>query len=211
MRKLYIALGAVLLLLSPLLTAESAAAAPTANPHDIVYYQTQYDNGSYVSPLALTANNTGVTDVIVAAIHLDSDGSVHLNDNPPSDPMFTQMWADLHTMQSQGVHVLAMVGGAAQGSFQNLDNNFSTYYPLLKNLITTYNLDGVDLDVEENMSQAGIERLVNQLYSDFGSGFLITLAPVGTALSGGGNLSGFSYDQLYADCGSEISWFNAQL
>ncbi len=174
MRKPYIALGAVLLLLGPVPTAESAAAAPAAraahsvaahpaaaaaaSPHDIVYHQTQYDNGTYVSPLALTQNNAGVIDVIVAAIHLDSDGTVHLNDNPPSDPMFTQMWTDLHTMQSQGVQVLAMVGGAAQSSFQNLDDDFDTFHPLLKNPITTYGLNGVDLDVEETMSQAGIER-----------------------------------------------------
>jgi len=59
--------------------------AHAASTHQVVvYYQTQYDNGTYVSPLPLVQNNTGVTDVIVAAIHLDSDGVVHLNDKPPA-------------------------------------------------------------------------------------------------------------------------------
>lgn len=176
----------------------------------VVYYQTQYDNGTYVSPLGLTDNNTGVTDLAIGAFHLNGDGSVHLNDDPPSDPKFTQMWSDVAAMQARGVHAIGMVGGAAAGSFQLLDTQFSTYYPLLRDVVSTYHLDGLDLDVEESMSLAGVERVIDQLHSDFGSGFIVTLAPVATALDGGGNLSGFSYDQLYSDRASSISWFNAQ-
>lgn len=39
---------------------------------------------------------------------------------------------------------------------------------------------------------------------------MISLAPVATAMSGGGNLSGFNYETLYRDRGSRISWFNIQ-
>ena len=192
-------------------TATAHATAHAASTHRVVvYYQTQYNNGTYVSPLGLTANNTGVTDVEVGAIHLDANSVVHVNDVPPSDPSLTQMWADLATMQSQGVHVEAFVGGAAAGSFQRLDTDFNTYYPLLKNLVSTYHLDGLDLDVEESMSLAGIERVIDQLHADFGPNFIVTLAPVVPDLNGGSGLSGFNYDQLYADRGSEISWFNTQ-
>lgn len=176
----------------------------------VVYYQTQYSNGSYVSPLGLTDHDTGATDLLIGAFHLNADKSVHLNDDPPGDPKFTQMWADVAAMRAKGVHALGMVGGAAAGSFQRLDTDFATYYPLLKNVVSTYHLDGLDLDVEESMSLAGVERLIDQLHTDFGSGFLVTLAPVATALSGGGNLSGFSYDQLYRDRAGSIAWFNAQ-
>jgi chitinase len=202
----------VLILAALLATLGCAAPASAAGSHRVVvYYQTQYNGSSYVSPLGLTRHGTGVTDVVVAALHLDADGVVHLNDDPPDSSRYTQMWADLSMMRSAGVRVEVMVGGAAQGSFQRLDTDFDTYYPLLRNVISTYHLDGVDLDVEESMSLGGIERVVDALRSDFGSGFTVTLAPVGSALSGGGNLSGFGYDQLYADRGSEISWFNAQL
>src|SRR6218665_3001278 len=188
----------------------TASVRPVNSRRTVVYYQTQYYNGAYVSPLGLTNNNTRVSDVIVAAIHLNSPTNVHLNDDPPNSPKFTQMWADLAAMQARGVRVLGMVGGAAQGSFQRLDTDFNTYYPVLKNIITTYKLDGVDLDVEEYMSLAGMERLIRALRADFGQNFVITLAPVATALYGGGNLSGFNYEQLYRDVGSQISWFNAQ-
>jgi chitinase len=206
-----VAVAALAVLLTFGLAVPSSAAPAADSKRVVVYYQTQYDNGTYVSPLGLTQNNTGVTDVVVAAVHLNSDGTIHLNDDPPDAATFDQMWTDLHTMQSQGVSVEAMVGGAAAGSFQLLDTQFDTYYPLLKNFLTTYGLNGVDLDVEESMSQAGIEKLIDSLYADFGPSFKITLAPVGSALSGGGNLSGFSYDQLYQDKGNEIAWFNAQL
>ncbi|AZM57048.1 chitinase [Streptomyces sp. WAC 01529] len=180
----------------------------------VVYYQTQYTNGSYVSPLALTERNTGVTDVLVAAVHLnDLNGPyapVHLNDDPPQSAKYDRMWRDLKTMQGKGVHVLAMIGGAAPGSFTRLDNEFDTYYPLLRDFIRRYDLDGVDLDVEEDMSPAGIERVISALRADFGADFLITLAPVASALKGGGNLSGFDYDALYRSRGGDIAWFNAQ-
>ncbi|HTJ33204.1 MAG TPA: glycosyl hydrolase family 18 protein, partial [Dactylosporangium sp.] len=192
-------------------TSSTAAAKPAAAVHqDVVYYQTQYNGGSYVSPLPMLTNHTGVTDVIVAAIHLDSGGIVHLNDNSPDDPMFTQMWSDLATMQASGVKVEAMLGGAAPGSYANLATDFSEYYPLLKNLIVEHHLDGIDLDVEESESLASIEQLINQLRSDFGSSFLITMAPVASALEGGGNISGFSYDDLVHADGSAINWYNAQ-
>lgn len=188
----------------------AAAEQAAASKRTVVYYQTQYHNNVYVSPKPLVDNNTGVTDVLVAALHLNGDGTVHLNDHPPGDPRYTQMWTDLAAMQARGVHVSMMVGGAAQGTFQRLDTEFDTYYPRLKNVITTYKLDGVDLDVEENMSLAGIERVIDALTADFGDGFIITLAPVASALSGGGNLSGFNYESLHRDRGSKIDWYNAQ-
>jgi hypothetical protein len=195
------------------LTVPAVAALPgqaAVRRHVVVYYQTQYDAGRYVSPLGLVQHHTRVTDVLVAALHLDANRVVHLNDDPPGAAKFRRMWTDLAKMRATGVHVLVMVGGAAPGSFRRLDRDFATYYPLLRNVIRTYHLDGVDLDVEESMSLAGMERLIDTLKADFGTGFLVTLAPVATALSGGGGLSGFSYDRLYRDRGAKIAWFNTQ-
>lgn len=203
--------------------ALAVASAGVAIAHDrqsidadqrlVVYYQTQYfgDSQTYVSPVPLADN--GATEVIVGAIHLNdaaSDTPVTLNDHAPDDPRYDRMWTDLARVQSGGTHVIGMVGGAARGSFERLDSQFDTYYPLLREVITTHQLDGVDLDVEENMSLLGVERLIDALRADFGADFIITLAPVATALSGGGNLSGFDYDDLYADRGTQINWFNTQ-
>ncbi|WP_243788471.1 glycosyl hydrolase family 18 protein [Saccharopolyspora gloriosae] len=211
LRAVLIALTAVVLaVVLALLVAVRPQADAVDGKHAAVYYQTQYDGDRYVSPLELTANGAPVTDVLVGAVHLNSPTELHLNDDPPDAAKYEQMWTDLRALQDNGVQVLGMVGGAAHGSFQRLDTEFDTYYPLLKNFLNTYGLDGVDLNVEEEMSQQGIQRLITALRADFGPDFLITMGPVASALSGGGNLSGFDYDQLYREVGGEIAWFNAQ-
>jgi hypothetical protein len=191
-------------------TSTAAAAQPAlgASHNVVAYYQTQYTNNVYVSPLPLRGI---ATDIEVAAFHLNGDGTIHLNDDPPSAAKFTTMWSDLASLQQSGVRVEAMLGGAAQGSYANLHNDFNTYYGLLKTTLQTYHLNGIDLDIEETFSLADTEHLITQLRDDFGSGFVITLAPVATDLSGGSQFSGgFSYRTLENDVGSQINWYNGQ-
>lgn len=116
-------------------------------------------------------------------------------------------------MQDIGVKVLGMLGGAAQGSFQRLDasdEQFEAYYVPLRDMIRYHRLDGMDLDVEEQMSLGGVIRLIDRLKADFVPGFLITLAPVATALQGRPHLSGFDYEALEVMRGSSIAWYNTQ-
>ncbi|TFK90246.1 glycoside hydrolase family 18 protein [Polyporus arcularius HHB13444] len=178
----------------------------------VVYYQTQYRNGVYVSPLPLIGY---VTHLLLAAFHLNMGHTgpdiVHLNDFQPSDPFFAPMWPDIAALQGNGTKVIGMLGGAAPGTYDCLvDSLFDTYYPPLRDVIETYKLDGMDLDVEQSVSPATITRLILELKADFGEDFLITLAPVASALTEGGNLSGFDYIDLEANIGPHISWYNAQ-
>lgn len=109
-----------------------------------------------------------------------------------------------------------MLGGAAKGSFTRLDLDevtFESYYIPLRDLIRERGLDGLDLDVEEPMTLAGIIRLIDRLKADFGQDFIITLAPVAAALMSDlpeHNLSGFSYEALEVMRGSQIAWYNTQ-
>ncbi len=106
-----------------------------------------------------------------------------------------------------------MLGGAAQGSFRRLDSTddqFEAFYAPLRDLLRHRNFDGVDLDVEEDMSLAGIIRLVDRLKLDFGPDFLVTLAPVATALLGLRHLSGFDYEALEVMRGSSIDCYHTQ-
>lgn len=116
-------------------------------------------------------------------------------------------------MQTIGVKVLGMLGGAAQGSFRRLDGSyeqFEAYYVPLRDMIRYHKLDGMDLDVEEEMSLGGIIGLIDRLKADFGSDFVITMAPVATALLGRPHLSGFDYEALEVMRGSSIAWYNTQ-
>ncbi|KAH8590987.1 glycoside hydrolase superfamily [Bisporella sp. PMI_857] len=192
---------------------------PSETPRIVIYYQTQHNpDGTPCSILPIiTQPDIVVTHVNLAAIHLnDPPGNITLNDHVPSDPRYLTLWAELRVLQASGIKVLGMLGGAAKGSFTRLDLDeatFEAYYVPLRNMIKERGLDGLDLDVEEPMTLAGIIRLIDRLKSDFGERFIITLAPVAAALQSdnpGHNLSGFSYEALEVMRGRQIAWYNTQ-
>lgn len=185
----------------------------------VCYHQTHHSkNGEYISILPLITEATDVisiTHLIIAAFHLnDGPGNITLNDDPPNAPRNAPLWEEVRVFQDIGVRVLGMLGGAAQGSFRRLDGtdaDFDAYYTPLRDAVRAYGLDGLDLDVEEEMSLAGIIRLIDRLRADFGADFLVTLSPVATALQRGlPHLSGFDYEALEVLRGSRIDWYHVQ-
>ncbi|EPS44770.1 hypothetical protein H072_1232 [Dactylellina haptotyla CBS 200.50] len=191
---------------------------PGSPPHQtriVCYHQTHYHNKSYVSILPLLAPECGVTHVIIAAIHLNSSPEdITLNDDPYDAEKHHILWQECKQLQASGIKVLGMLGGAAKGSYARLDGHterFESYYAPLKKMIEYASLDGLDLDVEEPMSLPGIIRLIDRLKCDFGQDFIITLAPVATALQlFRPHLSGFSYFDLEKAFGKYIAWYNTQ-
>ncbi|KAL8720802.1 MAG: hypothetical protein Q9225_002397 [Loekoesia sp. 1 TL-2023] len=188
-------------------------------PRIILYHQTHYNRaGEYISLLPLLTEPTdtiSTTHLIIAAIHLNSPpGNITLNDDPPSATKHDPLWEEMHILQDCGIKVLGMLGGAAKGSFTRLDSSddgeFERYYIPLRDMVKEYGFDGLDLDVEEEMSLGGIIRLIDRLKLDFGSSFLITLAPVARALQGKKHLSEFDYEALEVMRGGMIDWYNVQ-
>ncbi|KAF2870171.1 kinase-like domain-containing protein [Massariosphaeria phaeospora] len=232
-----------LALLRPMPLEPPKLLPPTEGPRLIVYHQTFHDSaGNYHSLLPLLTNNTGITHVIVAAIHLnEGPGNITLNDHKPDDTRYEQLWGEVRWLQGSGVQVLGMLGGAAKGSFERLsgsEEDFEAYYAPLHALIATHALSGLDLDIEEAVPLHTATRLISRLRADFGPSFLITLAPVATALLPDPNipahlrpprpvlasgpspnplyptlphLSGFSYPELECSVfGREVAWYNTQ-
>lgn len=133
---------------------------------------------------------------------------IHLNDNVPEDPIFNTLWKTMNQAQSNGVLVIAMLGGAG-GAYGQLfgQNDYDIFYPMLVKMLRKYNFDGIDLDVEEQVSQADIARLIDDLRKDFPNNFYITSAPVCSALQTGNDpLSGINWFLLK----DKIDWFNVQ-
>ena len=158
-----------------------------------------------------------MTHIFLAAFHVMDNGyGLQLNDDHPGDPKYDTMWSEAKKLQAAGVRVMGMIGGAGGNSYGSTtldaaDNStFEAAYAQLHGLVSQYSLQGLDLDVERPMSQAGITRLIARLKADFGTGFEVTLAPVATALDGGHNLSGFDYRELEASSGASIAFYNAQ-
>ena len=182
-------------------------------PRIIYYHQTQYTNDKYVSILPVVKPSTGVTHVIIAAIHLNAPDKIALNNDLYDSSKFIPLWDEVRQLQAAGIKVLGMLGGAAQGSYMRLDGTlegFHRYYQPLKKMITWAGLDGLDLDIEEAMSLGGVIRLIDHLKTDFGPSFLITLAPVVPALLNCQNLGGFNIEELEKGLGSRIAWYNTQ-
>ncbi|KAL2192945.1 glycoside hydrolase family 18 protein [Corynascus similis CBS 632.67] len=218
-------------------------------PRLMLYFQTTHDAaGRPISLLPLVhKQHIALTHLIVAAFHINPNGTIHLNDHHPSHPRYSTLWTETRILQSSftntsdgsgGVKILGMLGGAAPGSFaaNTLDAAadgdgddddtetagpaaaFERSYALLRETVRAHKLDGVDLDVEEPMTLRGIVRLVRRLRADFGPRFVISLAPVATALVGrqerrgrwGNNLSGFDYGVLERAVGEEVAFYNAQ-
>ncbi|KAK5136817.1 hypothetical protein LTR08_002113 [Meristemomyces frigidus] len=189
-------------------------------PRVVLYHQTHHgpNNGPPVSLLPLITYNTGVTHIIIAAIHLnEGPGNITLNDHHPDHERNSTLWAEVAWVQASGVKVLGMLGGAAKGSFARLDGEdtarFEAHYAPLRDMLRRHNFDGLDLDIEEPTSMLGTIRLIDRLRADFGPAFLITLAPVATALLvGQPHLSGpaFDYHLLEQTRGYEIAFYNTQ-
>lgn len=194
--------------------------SPPALPRIITYYQTHHSpDGKPISALPLlTQPGIRITHLILAAIHINGDPhGITLNDHPPSHPRFHTLWAELRVLQASGVRVLGMLGGAAKGTYApdrlgaDDDAAFERYYAPLRDLVCERGLDGLDLDVEEEMSLGAAVRLIDRLRADFGPDFIITLAPVAAALLDyRKNLSGFDYEALEVMKGREIAWYNCQ-
>ncbi|KAF1999250.1 glycoside hydrolase family 18 protein [Amniculicola lignicola CBS 123094] len=155
-------------------------------PRLVVYAQTFHQDGTYISLLPLLTSNTGITHVIIAAIHINEDpNGLTLNDHSPDHEVFRQLWGEVRWLQGGGVKVMGMLGGAAKGSYGRLgggEEDFERYYAPLKSMVDKYGLQGLDLDVEEETPLPVISHLIHRLRKDFGPAFLITMSPVATAL-----------------------------
>lgn len=165
--------------------------------------------------LPLSRGDRRTTHVIIAAIHVNATpGDVTLNDDPWDCPKHVRVWQEAKLLQADGVKVLGMLGGAAKGTYTRLDCSdemeFYDFYEPLCQMISATKLDGLDLDVEEVLSLEGVIRLIDQLRRDFGPEFLITLAPVASAMMGLRHISGFDYEALEVARGGEIAWYNSQ-
>ena len=154
--------------------------------------------------------------IIVSSIHFDKNKygikNIYLNDNIPYDPLFNKLWLETEKISTQGTTVMLMMGGAGL-AYNELFNDFNTYYPLLKKLINEKSwIKGIDLDIEESVTLDNAKMLINQLVKDFGDDFIITMTPIAPSLMhDGSSMAGFNYKQLYnSHEGKHIHWFNTQ-
>ncbi|MCJ1333704.1 hypothetical protein MMC10_010404 [Thelotrema lepadinum] len=176
-------------------------------------------NGTHIELLPLIQNNSTVTHVILFGLAAFADNTTELGGVDISSPNYAWLPPQIKALQCAGVKVMASIGGAGNRIFQKLDQDFNTYYPLLRTATKTLALDGLDLDIEVPVPLNSTLHLLRSFNADFGPNFTLTLAPVSQALYLGPDplAGGFSYhklDSLATDAtkpsGKIIDFFNAQ-
>ena len=190
----------------------------------IYYYQTL--NGLQD---ILNIEKTYVTHIHLASFHFgyDDEGTpyIHLNNYPPWDSRYDNVWKELQECKSRGIKIICMLGGAG-GAFKTLFQDYDTFFNMWSKFIISKGdlIDGVDYDVEENIGLTNILKLLtstmntfdnNQLWKDTNTGlsnFIISMAPISYALeSDVYGMGGFSYKELYQHPeGQRINYFNGQ-
>ena len=181
------------------------------NIHRIIYYYQ-----TFIGLSSILKSDTPVTHIHLSAIHfgVNTDGSpyIHLNNYPPDNKIFDLVWEDIAKAKQLGIKIVLMMGGSGS-AYTVLFSDFKTYYPLLVQTIKEHpEIEGIDLDVEEYASLDNIKMLINQLDGDFGSEFIISMAPVQSSLQQDyPGMGGFIYKDLYnTKEGQRINYFNGQ-
>lgn len=155
--------------------------------------------------------NNNVTHIHLSSIHFDPD-EIHLNDNSPYNSKFNNLWNELNIVScKKNIKIILMIGGAG-GAFEQMFTNFDKYYKMLYDLIKNKKIiEGVDLDIEEEVDINNIIKLINRIRKDFGENFIISMAPIQSSLeTDEPGLGGFIYKDLYNKLGNQINYFNVQ-
>lgn len=176
----------------------------------IYYYQT------FTGLNPIIHKNPETTHIHLSSFHFGSnpDGSpyIHLNDNDPDDAKFNMVWSDLKNASLENIKIILMLGGAG-GAYTDLFSNFEVYYGMLCKIISDHpEVNGIDLDIEEEVSLDNCKKLINRIHQDFGDDFIIAMAPLGDSLaSDQPGMGGFIYKDLYnSPEGKYINYFNGQ-
>ena len=176
----------------------------------ILYYQT------FTSLKPILFPGTPVTHIHLSAIHFGIDSNkecyIHLNDHSPYDSVFNSMWNELEIAHNMGIKIVLMIGGAGS-AYEQLFSDFETYYTLLYNLIKNKPIiEGIDLDIEEEISLDNIVSLIKRVRNDFNSKFLISTAPIQSSIeSDVPGMGGFIYKKLLeTEEGKTINYINGQ-
>ena len=105
----------------------------------IYYYQTFVGLDDLFSK-----ENIPVTHIHLSSIHFGVDylnkPYIHLNDYPPDNYRFNEVWDDLKRAVKKNINVVIMVGGAG-GAYDTLFSDYTLYRQLLFDFIgTVYDL-----------------------------------------------------------------------
>jgi hypothetical protein len=177
----------------------------------LYYYQTM---SSMDSLIALKNKTFANIYIYISSIHFElnknKEPTIYINNDTPDNQ--GELWNDADLAHENGINILFMIGGAG-GAYTNLFSDFEAYYKLLYDLLNSKRyIKGVDLDIEETVTIENVKMLITRLKKDFGTDFIVTMAPVASSLTEDTpGMGSFVYkDLFYSEEGKLINWFNVQ-
>ncbi len=191
-----------------------------------------YLPGWLTPPTAAQLSSAGYTNVLIAfgVFSTTSPGQI-------SSGGFTTITPDyIKSLQAAGIKVSLSVGGASSSvpdttvSFDQVLQMASspsafqtTFIQSLQSLVTQYNFDGVDFDIESGLNGGGtftnpqgdiavLANIINTLHSN-NPAFLISLAPqtANIAATQAYNETWANYSALIMQSANSLSWVGVQL
>lgn len=88
-----------------------------------------------------------------------------------------QLKADIAAKKAAGTDFVLSVGGAKGSVDLSTPGNVSNFVDSVADIVRTYGLDGVDIDLEHALDVDGTTSALRQLHGIFGDDFMITMAP----------------------------------
>ncbi|GIO32570.1 MULTISPECIES: chitinase [Paenibacillus] len=86
--------------------------------------------------------------------------------------------SDIQAKHAKGKKVILSIGGEKGNvNLGSASPNVANFVDSMYNIMTTYGLDGIDIDLENGMNVANLTTAVKQLQQRVGSGFILTMAP----------------------------------
>ena len=174
---------------------------------NIAYYQTILDT---YSQALLSAP---VSHIYIAAVHVHSDRSFWLNDDPIEGPRYQSLWAQwVPRWIASGKRVLLLLGGAGNGTWDTIIKDIDTTPPgtepvtvaTIRRLVQTYRLTGVDLDVETyGGSLVDLAIAVIAALRTWIPGITVTMSPIVGQVA--------DTDTIQGKTGGALGWANVQI
>lgn len=233
-KALAVVLSAVMLLscmaLSPVSTASAEGSKLPVNV--IVGYWHNFNNGSTVTKLGDVNPNW---DVVIASFmttgrdyctaEFEPDSEVYSGDLAARKAAFI---ADVKKLQARGVKVMVSLGGQNGHIELGNDAQRDNFLTTAINVIKEYGFDGFDVDLEGSSItitgsdsvetcaspiQKNLNYVLHKLVEEFGSDFMITMAPEHPYVQGGMNAWGSpwgAYLPLLNNCRDILTFIHPQ-
>ncbi|MEK4355766.1 glycosyl hydrolase family 18 protein [Paenibacillus sp. FSL M7-1455] len=151
--------------------------------HVLTGYWHNFINGSSNLKLGDVPDQYDIIVLAFADMDPSKPGGVTFNvDSPLSNALGGYTNADLindiQAKHAKGKKVIISIGGEKGNvNLGSASPNIANFVDSMSNIITTYGLDGIDIDLENGMNVANLTTAVKQLQQRFGSGFILTMAP----------------------------------